>query len=239
LQYQLVLLRHRFLSNRLARGKCYELRHLTTVEKTRVEQYLLRHVEVCEQIGVHSNIANNITAAPVAGLWWVLDRWEEGETLSQRLSDGPLGDYALRVVMTGIAVGLAALHSANIVRRELSPASVLLRESDDRPILTDMELAKLGEGAPTVSPDEWPDDPYRALEVGGDGPIDVRADIYSWARIFMHAATGTLAERGGEDLKALQVPQAVRDWVERSLSVTPSGRPATLKGIVKALKAWP
>ena len=77
---------------------------------------------------------------------------------------------------------------------------MLLRESNDRPILTDLELAKLGEGQPTVSPDEWPDDPYRALEVSGDGPVDARADIYSWARIFMHAATGCLDERGCENV---------------------------------------
>jgi hypothetical protein len=45
LQYQAVKLRHRYLKNRLARGKCFELRYLTGTEKKRVEQYLLRHVE--------------------------------------------------------------------------------------------------------------------------------------------------------------------------------------------------
>ena len=33
LQYQLAKLRHRFLENRLARGKCYELRHMSTDER--------------------------------------------------------------------------------------------------------------------------------------------------------------------------------------------------------------
>lgn len=239
LQYQLVRLHHRYLDHRLARGKCYELRHLTGSESQRVEKYLLRHVEVCEQIGDHPHVAHNITAAPVGGLWWVLDRWEDGITLADRLDDGALGQYALRTVMTGIAKGLAALHKSQIVRRELSPQSVLLREQDDRAILTDMELAKLAEGEPTVSPTQWPDDPYRALEVSGDTPIDQRADIYSWARIFTHCATGEIYERGQEPVESIDVPSALRELIEKSLSLTPSSRPNDLKKILKALKAWP
>ncbi len=237
LQFQRVKLNHRYL-NRAARGKCYELRHLTGAEKERVEQYLLRHVEVCEQIGDHPNIAHNITAAPIEGLWWVLDRWEDGISLADQLSDGPLGDYALRVVMTGIANGLAALHKAEIIRRELSPASVLLREFDDRPILIDMELAKLVEGSPTVSPDEWPDDPYRALEVGGDTPVDVRADLYSWGRIFVHAAMGELSERGDERLTNGEIPNVVREVVMQCVAITRSRRPVDMKSILKVLRRW-
>ena len=172
LQYQLVKLRHRFLDHRFARGKCYELRHMTTAERQRIESYLLRHVEVCEQIGDHPNVAHNLTAATVAGLWWVIDRWEEGTTLAKRLDDGPFSEYELKVVMTGIAEGLDALHKAGIIRRELTPASVVLRESNDRPVLTDMELAKINEGGPTVAPEEWPDDPYRATRSRG-----IRADL--------------------------------------------------------------
>jgi serine/threonine protein kinase len=212
---------------------------LTGAEKKRVEKYLLRHVEVCEQIGDDPNIASNITAAPVAGLWWVLDRWEDGTTLAQRLEGGPLAGYELQTVMTGIAEGLFALHKAGIVRRELSPGSVLLRERDDRPILTDMELAKLVDGEPTVSPDEWPDDPYRALEVSGNTPIDAHADIYSWARIFIHSTTGEVFDRGEEPVGSLDVPSALRALIEKSLSPAPSGRPTDLKKILKALKAWP
>ena len=237
LQFQLVKLNHRYL-NRAARGKCYELRHLAGAEKERVERYLLRHVEVCEQLGEHRHVAHNLTAAPIDGLWWVLDRWEDGITLADRLSEGPLGTYALRLVMTGIADALAALHKANIIRRELSPVSVLLREFDDRPILTDMELAKLVNGGPTVSPSEWPDDPYRALEVGGDAPVDVRADLYSWGRIFVHAATGELSERGAERLPQGEFPDVVREVVLQCVAITRSQRPSDMKLILNALRRW-
>lgn len=238
LQFQLVKLGHRYLKNRMARGKCYELRHLTGAEKERVERYLMRHVEVCEQISEHPNITYNITAAPLDGLWWVLDRWEDGVTLQERLQEGALSEYELRIVMTGIAKGLAALHKSKIIRRELSPQSVLLRQRDDRPVLGDMELAKLVEGRPTVSPEEWPQDPYRALEVGGDTPVDVRADIYSWGRIFVHAAVGHLGERGTEDVSQVAIPDVVRDLVLPCCAITRSQRPANMNAVLKVLKRW-
>jgi len=239
LQYQLVQLRHRFLDNRLARGKCYELRHMSTAEQARVETYLRRHVDVCERIDGHHSVAVNLTAALVDGLWWVLDRWEEGETLADRLRTDVLSEYELRFIMTGIAEGLAALHQVDVIRRELSPGSVLLRESSDRPVLTDMELAKLAAGGPTVSPDEWPDDPYRAPEVTGDAPFDVRADVYSWGRIFVHAATGTLSERAEESLPENDsIPQSVREVVLRAVDVLPSGRPSDMKPVLKAMQGW-
>ena len=238
LQFQLVRLSHRYLRNRLARGKCYELRHLTGSQRERTEQYLLRHVEVCEQIGDHPNVAHNITAAPMDGLWWVLDRWEDGSTLHERLQAGALGEYELRFVMTGIATGLAELHETKIIRRELSPQSVLIRDNDARPILTDMELAKLTEGGQTVAPEEWPDDPYRALEVGGESPVDQRADIYSWGRMFVHAANGELSERGAEDISTVEIPAPVRDLVMQCVRIPRSQRPDKMYDVLGVLKRW-
>ena len=238
LQYQRLRLKHRYLENRWARAKCYELRHLPTKDREQLEGHLRRHVEVSEQVGSHPNVAENLTAAWVSGLWWVLDRWVDGETLAGRLSQGPLSEYELQVILGGMARGLKALHAAGVIRRELTPHSVLLRDKDDQPILTDLELAKLTERVPTVSPEEWPDDPYRAVEVGGDGPIDVRADLYSWGRIFVHAATGRLPERGKEQLTAEQMPDAVRQVVLECVALPRSKRPDNMNTVLAALKAW-
>ncbi|TWU34891.1 protein kinase domain-containing protein [Novipirellula artificiosorum] len=239
LQYQLVKLRHRFIPQRFARGKCYELRHMSDRERTEVEVYLHRHIEVCDRIDDHPNVARNITAAEVDGLWWVIDRWEDGETVAQRMKAGAFSDYELKVVMTGIAEGLIAMHAEGIIRRELTPASVLLRAKNDQPVLTDLEMAKINKGGPTVAPAVWPDDPYRALEVTGSKEITEKADIYSWGRIFAHAAWGNLPERGKEEIERLtKLPTKTRDVVNLSLQITPSARKVTLKQIVDSLKAW-
>ena len=239
LQYQLLRLHHRYLENRIARGKCYELRHLSTQQRKQMEQYLVRHAEVCEKTGGHPNVAINLTSAPVDGLWWVLDRWEDGETLETRLGRGALSDYELNFIMRGIAMGLAELHRCEVIRRELSPKSILLRERDDRPILTDMELAKLTSGKPTVSPERWPDDPYRALEVCGGSACDPRADVYSWARVFVHAANGSLPPRGEEQLHPSgAIPNKVRELVLKAASITPSARPTNMTEVLEVLRVW-
>lgn len=239
LQYQLLRLRHRYLKDRFARGKCYELRHMSTQQQNQMEQYLIRHAEVCEKIDAHPNIAANLTAALVDGLWWVLDRWEDGESLEARISRGALGDYELQFIMRGITNGLAELHRCEVIRRELTPKSILLRTCDDRPILTDMELAKLTSGKPTVSPQRWPDDPYRALEVCSGTTCDQRADVYSWGRIFVHAATGTLCPRGQEQLpKDSRIPTKVSEIVLKAVAVVPSQRPSEMAEILDAMKVW-
>lgn len=239
LQYQLARLGHRFLDGRQARGKCYELRHMSTQQQGEIEAHLRRHPDVCASIGDHRNIAKNLTAALVNDLWWVIDAWEPGETLTERLATGPLSEYELNFIMTGIADGLAAMHKVDIIRRELSPSTIILSESSDRPILTDMELAKVLGSSISVSPEEWPDDPYRALEVTGNSPIDVTADIYSWGRIFVHGATGSVPERGGENLAAGGfIPEPVREIALKSVQLLPKGRPQSMAPILKALKGW-
>lgn len=239
LQYQLIQLQHRYLTDRFARAKCYELRHMSTQKQKEMEQYLVRHAMVCEKTDGHPNVAENLTAALVDGLWWVLDRWEEGETLEARLGRGALGEYELRFIMSGIASGLAELHRCNVIRRELSPKSILLRERDDRPILTDMELAKLASGKPTVSPARWPDDPYRALEVCGEAANDERVDVYSWGRIFIHAASGGLPNRGEEQLPDFaKIPACVREIAIKAVAIAPSQRPSGMSEILNAMKVW-
>ena len=238
LQYQLAKLRHRYLDRRLARGKCYELRHLPDAERRRCEERLRRHSDVCERIGSHPNIASNLTAAWSTDRWWVIDRWEDGPTLAERLENGALAACELKVVATGIAEGLQALHAEGIVRRELSPRFVLLRAKDDRPVLTDFELAKLTEDKPTVSPDEWPDDPYRAPEVGGEAPVDARADIYSWGRLFVHAACGELPDRGRElgKLRQVELPESLVQIVCACVRLPRSERPGNVGSVLDALK---
>ena len=244
IQYQVAKLRHRFLlEGRFARGKCYELRHLPTAERRQMDECLNRHPAVCERIGKHPNIAENLTAAFVedGGLWWVLDRFEEGPTLKERLAEGPLELPDVKKVMLGIANGLRAMHEAKIIRRELAPRFIILRAKDGSPVLTDFELAKLLEGRPTVAPKGgWPDDPYRAAEVSGDGTVDERADAYSWGRIFTEVVLGSLPAKGQERtaFQKANLPASVREIVLRSVALPRSDRPSNMDELLKTVRQW-
>jgi serine/threonine protein kinase len=143
--------------------------------------------------------------------------------------------------VTGIAAGLLALHEAKVVRRELSPRFVTLRKKDLSPVLTDFELAKLLDGAPTVSPaGGWPDDPYLAPEVVSRGTVDGRADLYSWGRVFVRCLTGRLPEPGADAdaVRASALPAAVRSVLVACLALPRSDRPASAADVLKALRKW-
>lgn len=97
-------------------------------------------------------------------------------TLADRLEQGPWPQAELPRLLHQIALGLSALRAVGVVFRELAPSRVLIADDDGRAVLTDFELAKLLEGAPTVSVPCWPDDPYRAPEVES-GHATVQADL--------------------------------------------------------------
>jgi len=242
LQFCIAKLQHLHLKSRFARGKCYWLEHLQVSERKRLEEHLDRHRKVCDRIGRHPNIAENITTTPAeaGGQWWVVDQWDEGITLIEYLDEAPIDHDSLKKVMTGIAEGLAALHNEKVIRRELSPRFVIVRSEDHRAVLTDFELAKLLDGKTVRPEDGWKGDAYRAIEVVGDAPIDERADVYSWGRIFVEAATGDLPPKGeeAENVNELSIPDALKRLVVQCVAKTRSNRPQGMAEILQALKRW-
>lgn len=239
LQFRVSHMRHRYIENRWGRGKWYDLLHLSDKDREQFQSHLVRHPTVCERIGNHPQIAENLSTFPVshANAWWVIDRWIPGKSLADWLAEGPFPQNRLPRLMTEIALGLEALHRGNVVFRELAPSRVVLAEDDGRAILTDFELAKLLD-SPTVSAD-WPDDPYRAPEVES-GLADESADLFSWARILLHAATGELPPKG-LDLDVLagaDLPKGVWKAAKDCLAPGPSDRRRHMTSVLKILRRW-
>jgi len=243
LRYDIWHVRHRHLANRAGRAKCYDLSQLSSNDRARLKTHLTRHSEVCDRIGAHPNIARNLSAAEWehGALWWVIDEWIDGDSLASLLGTNRLEASSVPSIMRQIATALHAIHAAGIVRRELSPRFVLIRRSDHAAVLTDFELAKLLDGSPTVSPKKaWPDDPYRAVEVDGDAPIDARADIYSWGRVLVHAVVGELPAKGQEAdvLGDAPLPPAVRRLALTCVAPARSGRPSSMDEVLAGIKKW-
>jgi serine/threonine protein kinase len=242
LHFVLFRMKHRHTAGQLGRGKFYLLSGLAASDRDRKREQLQRHPQVCQQIGLHPQLAEVISSTPTAGEdgWWVVERWLDGMPLSDVLSAGRFPPADLPRLMREIAGGLSTLHRAKIVMRELAPSRVLLAKADSRAVLTDFELAKLLAGGPTVSPgDEWPEDPYRAEEVG-PGEVTVQADLYSWGRILVHAAAGRLPARG-EDINVVAkcgLPKRVWVTVQSCLEPAPSHRPASMEEVLEVIRDW-
>lgn len=247
LQYRVFKLSHRFMNDgRLGRGKLYDLGAFRDADRDDLVQHLQRHPTVCQQIGQHPNIAVNLTALPdVNGRdWWVVDQWVPGRSLNAVMAEGSMSTSLLAAVMRGIGEGLAALHRAGVLRRELSPRFVILEERSERPVLTDFELAKLLSGGPTVAHKaDWQhvQDPFRAPEVSaGSDDLGPEIDVYSWGRILLRAATGELPEADSNDESALvsRLPKAVRSVVAACVSIDRSKRPHSMEEVLPAIRGW-
>jgi serine/threonine protein kinase len=140
--------------------------------------------------------------------------------------------------MREIGEGLQALHEHKIIRRELTPEAIILRSKDSSVLLTDLELAKLPEGNPTVR-GKWQDNPYLAPEVIDD-EIDLRADLFSWGQIFYHAATGKPPQGITEpaDFLPVDLPKRFKRVVTRCVAPFPKDRPGSFEEVLEALEAW-
>ena len=131
-----------------------------------------------------------------------------GETLRDRLRNGPLAtrkaiDYALQT-----AKGLAAAHEKGIVHRDLKPENLFITE-DGRVKILDFGLAKLtapepsgnGADAPTVQAVTEPGlimgtVGYMAPEQVRGKPADSRSDIFAFGAILYEMVSGKRAFHG-------------------------------------------
>ena len=239
LQYQVSKRRHRHLTETFARVKCYELSFLPDDERKRRSDQLLRHASVCRRLTPNPRIPINQGSFPDSSWdhWWVIDYWIDGIFLSDVLA---IERFPLpEIVRIGreLAEGLKLLHDNGIVRRGLDPKHILLRTPDRSVVLTDFELAKLLDGAPTVAKG-WPPDLYRAPELG-DGEAAISVDIYSWGRIMTYMALGVLPVAGREkkSLHGSDLPESLIDLLVRCVGDSPQRRPSTMQNVLDALSA--
>jgi serine/threonine protein kinase len=233
-------LRHRHTAQRFGRGKFYHLHWVREGLTADLRDKLSRHADVCARIKRHPHVVWNISSAPTSGQddWWVVDEWVGAETLEDRLTKvGGPPEPSARLLLE-IAEGLAALHAAGVIFRELAPSRVLMSESDGRAVLTDFELAKLLNGVPSVAGD-WPDDPYRAPELDG-GVTTVAADIYSFGRLAATVFAGEVPDPGqeAEIFGAAKLPKRLQKLLVHSVEPFPTKRLGELPPLIKELRRW-
>jgi len=242
LSYGVFPLRHRFTGRRW-RGRWYDLSALGERERDRFEEELRRHPRVLSALGEHPNVLpfhDFITDRPGHG-YWVIEHHVDGEPLSHRLAAG--GPLPLRTIAVGIAAGLRAVHEGGYVCRDLNPDSIWVERDTGRPLLTNFEIAKAIEGAPTVvgAGVDIGEGDYRAPEVRRGGlAIDARADVYSWGAVVFHVVTGERyrsAEMAGR-LDRQDLPPKIAELVRQCLAPRPSDRPAGMDVVQGALRGW-
>src|SRR6266446_6552820 len=164
----------------------------------------------------HPNILAVYDVGTHDGAPYVVSELLEGESLKERLGDGPLAqrkttDYAVQV-----AHGLAAAHGKGIVHRDLKPDNLFITK-DDRLKILDFGLAKLvepvGEGlAQTeIATRKVQTDPGTVMgTVGYMSPeqvrgrhVDHRSDIFSFGAVLYEMLCGKRAFHGDSAVETL------------------------------------
>jgi len=75
------------------------------------------------------------------GTGYIVQDYEQGETLSKRLDKGPVEEAELRHLLEGVLNGLETVHERGILHRDLKPDNIIIR-ADGTPVLIDFGAAR-------------------------------------------------------------------------------------------------
>ncbi len=163
----------------------------------------------------HANVLAIHDTGTFEGLPYLVSELLEGETLRERLKNGPVPPRKAVEYARQIADGLAAAHEKGVVHRDLKPENLFLANGGQVKIL-DFGLAKLqpahaavADGATaTVAVATTPGvvmgtTGYMAPEQVRGEAVDHRADIFSFGATLYEMLSGDRAFRGDTSVETM------------------------------------
>jgi WD40 repeat protein len=229
----------------------------------RIRAWLLREAQAMAQLS-HPNVVAVYDTGVHRGRVFIAMELVHGVTLRQKLD----GESSWRVIMAAYlqaARGLAAAHAAGLVHRDFKPDNVLVG-GDDRVRVGDFGLVTLdpaGASLPALDPRTslggtleaterivCGTPAYMSLEAIRGGPIDTRADQFSFCVALFQQVYGvfpyssdTLAEREAQILRGpaerpsrSSAPEPLYAVLRRGLSAYPHARYSSMDTLASAIE---
>jgi serine/threonine-protein kinase len=174
----------------------------------------------------------------------------EGETLKDALRrEGCLPPARAFDVSLQVAQGLAAIHQAGVVHRDLKSANIML-DGSGRVRVMDFGIAK-PEAAPGAAPSGYvvgsPE--YMSPEQARGLPVDARSDLYALGVVVHEVFTGDVPFRADTPVRTLllhlekapaldapSLPEGLRPVLRRALAKDPAARYASAREMEEALR---
>ena len=196
------------------------------------------------------------------GLPYYTMPYVRGESLRQRMSQGPIPLATAVGILRDVAHALAYAHADGVVHRDIKPENVLL--SSGTAVVTDFGIAKAVSASRTAAPDGTTGGltgsgtsigtpAYMAPEQAAGDAVDQRADLYAWGVLAYellagrHPFTGRttaqqlIAAHVSEAPPALSVaapdvPKHLASLVMACLAKSPSARPPDAGALLTVLE---
>lgn len=176
---------------------------------------------------------------------WLVTAYIPGPSLQQAVqAHGPLPPNAIRVLGSGLAEGLSAIHRSEVVHRDLKPGNVIL--ADDGPRVIDFGISRALDGTATTSSGLGTAG-YMSPEQCEERDTGFASDVFALGCVLVYAATGRSpygegnalvvqyrTVRGEFDLTG--APEDLLPFLTRCLAREPALRP-TVKEALAAFTA--
>ncbi|TQK72153.1 serine/threonine-protein kinase [Nocardioides sp. SLBN-35] len=189
-------------------------------------------------------VAEMIDADPWAEVPYVVTRYVPGFSLHEHVAtEGPVTGRDLLWLAGCLAEGLAAVHAAGVLHRDVKPGNVLMEGRT--PILIDFGLARVTDDVRLTQTGWLLGTPgYLAPEILYGDEATPAADVHAWAATVAYAASGRApygrgpamavmdrTRRGQHDLSGIESPLA--EVLAAALDPEPLERP-----LLEELLAW-
>ena len=128
------------------------------------------------------------------GTAYLVMEYEQGLPLSELLrrreaSGRPFDEADLLAVMVPLLEGLRRVHEAGMLHRDIKPGNILVRRSDERPVLIDFGAAKQGVAEHSKSMAPYTEG-YAAWEQVGEGKLGPWTDVYAVGAVMWRIVAG-------------------------------------------------
>ena len=161
----------------------------------------------------------------------------QGETLQQRLEQGPLDlDDAVDLIIQ-TARGLEAAHEKGLVHRDIKPSNLILTQNGTLKIL-DFGIAMAADEGITFPKQQPGTEAYMSPEQAHGGRVDKRTDLWSMGVVFYEMLTGELPGKERVSLSSLhpEIPAWIDELLCQLLDPDPDNRLQSAGELAAALE---
>jgi len=184
------------------------------------QERLQRFVQEAKSVSAlnHPHILTIFEIGQTDNVNFIATEFVDGETLRQRMANGPLKLTEIVEIATQVTGALAAAHSAGIVHRDVKPENIMIRR-DGYLKLLDFGLAKLWEPRDSVSDPEAHTKAmlktaagtvmgtafYMSPEQAKGASVDARSDVWSLGVTIYEMVAGVMPFAGDSSAETISL----------------------------------